>query len=115
MYGSSYSDEPSRTEGDVLEPTNPYAATKAAAEAIARSYWMSFKLPVRARARAALVDRRGAPPPCRRFQVIVTRGNNVFGPHQYPEKVPPPPRPSSAPRPSACVCARHARLEIIRR
>ena len=41
-----------------------YAATKAAAEAIARSYWTSFKLPV-----------------------IVTRGNNVFGPHQYPEKV----------------------------
>ena len=64
VYGSSYSDEPSRTEGDVLDPTNPYAATKAAAEAIARSYWTSFKLPV-----------------------IVTRGNNVFGPHQYPEKV----------------------------
>ena len=64
------SDEPSRTEGDVLDPTNPYAATKArhsgtvaprdratswhpgespaqaAAEAIARSYWTSFKLPV---------------------------------------------------------------------
>lgn len=64
VYGSSYSDEPSRREGDVLEPTNPYAATKAAAEAIARSYWYSFKMPV-----------------------IVTRGNNVFGPHQYPEKV----------------------------
>jgi len=64
VYGSSYQDELARTEGDVLEPTNPYAATKAAAEAIARSYWFSFKMPV-----------------------IVTRGNNVFGPHQYPEKV----------------------------
>lgn len=64
VYGSSYQDEGARLEGDVLEPTNPYAATKAAAEAIARSYWFSFKMPV-----------------------IVTRGNNVFGPHQYPEKV----------------------------
>jgi len=64
VYGSSYQDEPCRRESDTLEPTNPYAATKAAAEAIARSYWFSFKMPV-----------------------IVTRGNNVFGPHQYPEKV----------------------------
>jgi len=64
VYGSSYDDDPCRKEGDVLEPTNPYAATKAAAESIARSYWYSFKMPV-----------------------IVTRGNNVFGPHQYPEKV----------------------------
>ncbi|EOD31592.1 hypothetical protein EMIHUDRAFT_231785 [Emiliania huxleyi CCMP1516] len=38
VYGSSYSEEPSRKEGDVLEPTNPYAATKAAAENIARSW-----------------------------------------------------------------------------
>jgi len=66
VYGSSYQDEPRRREGDTLEPTNPYAATKAAAEAIARSYWYSFNLPV-----------------------IVTRGNNVFGPHQYPEKIVP--------------------------
>merc|ERR1712032_805160 len=64
VYGSSYQDEGARQESDTLEPTNPYAATKAAAEAIARSYWFSFKMPV-----------------------IVTRGNNVFGPHQYPEKV----------------------------
>ena len=64
--------------------------------------------------RAARVDGRAAPPLCRRSQVIVTRGNNVFGPHQYPEKVAPP-APLPPPRPSACVCARHARLEIIRR
>ena len=64
VYGSSYDDDPSRREGDVLEPTNPYAATKAAAENIVKSYWSSFKLPV-----------------------IITRGNNVYGPHQYPEKV----------------------------
>ena len=47
VYGSSYQDEPCRRESDTLEPTNPYAATKAAAEAIARSYWFSFKMPVR--------------------------------------------------------------------
>ena len=48
----------------VLEPTNPYSATKAAAEFIAKSYLRSFKLPL-----------------------IITRGNNVYGPHQYPEKL----------------------------
>merc|ERR1719453_1933089 len=64
VYGSSYDEDPRRVETDVLEPTNPYAATKAAAENIVKSYYRSFKLPV-----------------------IITRGNNVFGPHQYPEKV----------------------------
>ena len=58
-----------------------YAATKAAAEQIVKSYYTSFKVPV-----------------------IITRGNNVYGPHQYPEKArsaPPPtaPRPPS-PRPT---------------
>jgi dTDP-D-glucose 4,6-dehydratase len=48
----------------VLEPTNPYAATKAGAEFLVKSYHRSFGLPV-----------------------IITRGNNVYGPHQYPEKL----------------------------
>ena len=47
-----------------LEPTNPYAATKAGAEFLAKSYKISFGLPV-----------------------IITRGNNVYGPHQFPEKL----------------------------
>jgi UDP-glucose 4,6-dehydratase len=47
-----------------LEPTNPYAASKAAAEMIANSYMRSFGFPL-----------------------IITRGNNVYGPHQYPEKL----------------------------
>ncbi|RYE14865.1 MAG: NAD-dependent epimerase/dehydratase family protein [Rickettsiales bacterium] len=51
-------------ETSLLNPTNPYAATKASAEFIARSYAHSFKLPI-----------------------IITRGNNVYGPHQYPEKL----------------------------
>ena len=45
-------------------PTNPYAATKAGAELIAQSYNHSFGMPI-----------------------IITRGNNVYGPNQYPEKV----------------------------
>ena len=53
-------------ESAPLNPTNPYAATKAAAEMLALSYRHSFKLPL-----------------------ITTRGNNVFGPGQFPEKVVP--------------------------
>merc|ERR1719389_1660905 len=66
VYGSSYDGEERHVESDVLEPTNPYAATKAAAENIVKSYFHSFKMPV-----------------------IITRGNNVYGPHQYPEKIVP--------------------------
>jgi len=51
-------------EHSLLDPTNPYAASKAAAEFIVKSYHHSFKLPI-----------------------IITRGNNVYGPRQYPEKV----------------------------
>ena len=43
---------------------NPYAATKAGAELIAGSYRHSFNMPI-----------------------IITRGNNVYGPNQYPEKL----------------------------
>jgi dTDP-D-glucose 4,6-dehydratase len=56
--------ESKKNENSVLCPTNPYAATKAAAELIAKSYYFSFKLPI-----------------------IITRGNNVYGPNQYPEKL----------------------------
>jgi dTDP-glucose 4,6-dehydratase len=66
VYGESMLDanETHKTEQSVLCPTNPYAATKAAAELIAQSYYHSFKLPL-----------------------IITRGNNVYGPNQYPEKL----------------------------
>jgi dTDP-D-glucose 4,6-dehydratase len=47
-----------------LNPTNPYSATKAGAEFIVQSYYKSHHLPI-----------------------IITRGNNVFGPRQYPEKL----------------------------
>lgn len=66
VYGESMlnSDEKKKTEESVLCPTNPYAATKAGAELIAQSYYHSFKMPI-----------------------IITRGNNVYGPNQYPEKL----------------------------
>ncbi|RNF12372.1 putative GDP-mannose 4,6 dehydratase [Trypanosoma rangeli] len=54
----------SKKEEGTLNPTNPYAATKAAVEYIVKSYHISFGLPC-----------------------IITRGNNVYGPYQYPEKV----------------------------
>lgn len=66
VYGESMlgEGESSKTEQSVLCPTNPYAATKAAAELIAQSYHHSFGMPI-----------------------VITRGNNVYGPNQYPEKV----------------------------
>lgn len=68
VYGESMIDtnEKHKTEHSILCPTNPYAATKAGAELIAQSYNHSFGMPI-----------------------IITRGNNVFGPNQYPEKVVP--------------------------
>jgi len=66
VYGESMleDEEHHKTEHSVLCPTNPYAATKAGAELIAQAYYHSFKMPI-----------------------IITRGNNVYGPNQYPEKV----------------------------
>jgi len=66
VYGESMNtiDETHKTEHSVLCPTNPYAATKAGAELIAQSYNHSYKMPI-----------------------IITRGNNVYGPNQYPEKL----------------------------
>lgn len=68
VYGESMInvDEKHKTEHSILCPTNPYAGTKAGAELIAQSYNHSFKMPI-----------------------IITRGNNVYGPNQYPEKLVP--------------------------
>jgi dTDP-glucose 4,6-dehydratase len=66
VYGESMNsiEESHKTEHSILCPTNPYAATKAGAELIAQSYLHSYKMPI-----------------------IITRGNNVFGLNQYPEKL----------------------------
>jgi UDP-glucose 4,6-dehydratase len=66
VYGESMleENEKHKTEHSVLCPSNPYAATKAGAELIAQAYYHSYKMPI-----------------------IITRGNNVYGPNQYPEKL----------------------------
>jgi dTDP-glucose 4,6-dehydratase len=64
VYGEVTLTDDSCSEKSLLNPTNPYAATKAAAEFLVRSYYYSYKLPL-----------------------IIIRGNNVFGPRQYPEKL----------------------------
>jgi len=63
VYGGLEENSGEKIETSILCPTNPYAATKAGAELIAQSYYHSFNFPV-----------------------IITRGNNVFGQNQYPEK-----------------------------
>ena len=50
------------SETSILAPTNPYSASKAAAEMMVSAYRKSFKLPL-----------------------ITVRSNNVYGPHQFPE------------------------------
>lgn len=47
-----------------LRPNSPYAASKAAADLLVRSYCVTYKLPT-----------------------IIVRSSNNFGPYQYPEKV----------------------------
>lgn len=61
VYGDS---ESMSSEQSSLEPTNPYAATKVAAEYLVKSYHRSFALPA-----------------------IIIRGNNIYGPNQFPEKM----------------------------
>jgi dTDP-glucose 4,6-dehydratase len=51
-------------ETDNLLPNSPYAASKAAADILCRSYFKTYNMPV-----------------------IITRSSNNFGPFQYPEKV----------------------------
>lgn len=53
-----------KTEQSILCPTNPYAASKAGAELLAQAYCHSYNLPV-----------------------VITRGNNVYGPNQHIEKL----------------------------
>ena len=53
-----------REGGKTLNPTNPYAATKASCELLVESYAKSFKLPT-----------------------IIVRSNNVYGPRQFWEKL----------------------------
>lgn len=64
VYGESNLVDTHKTEMSVMCPTNPYSASKAAAELITGAYQKSYNLPI-----------------------VITRGNNVYGPRQYPEKL----------------------------
>ena len=46
VYGEQMVDQAAMREEQVLEPTNPYAATKAGAEFLVKSYHRSFGLPI---------------------------------------------------------------------
>jgi len=64
VYGHINYTDNGATENFILNPTNPYAATKASAEFIVRSYHHSFNFPC-----------------------IIVRCNNIYGKNQYPEKI----------------------------
>ena len=62
VYGSII--DGSFKETDILEPSSPYSASKAGADRLAFSYFVTYDLPV-----------------------IITRCSNNYGPFQYPEKL----------------------------
>ena len=64
VYGESMEDAGAHEGSTVLDPTNPYAATKAGAEHLVRAYGHSHKLPY-----------------------VIVRCNNVYGTHQSEKKV----------------------------
>jgi dTDP-glucose 4,6-dehydratase len=51
-------------ESDPLNPSSPYSASKASADLVVNSYFVTYGLPV-----------------------VITRSSNNFGPYQYPEKL----------------------------
>ena len=63
VFGSA---EPGRlfVESDAFAPNSPYAASKASAAHLCRSYWRTYGLPT-----------------------ITTYGSNTYGPFQFPEKL----------------------------
>jgi dTDP-glucose 4,6-dehydratase len=51
-------------ENDPLNPSSPYSASKAGSDLLARSYFVTYKMPV-----------------------VITRASNNYGPYQFPEKL----------------------------
>uniref|UniRef100_A0A914VWP6 dTDP-D-glucose 4,6-dehydratase n=1 Tax=Plectus sambesii TaxID=2011161 RepID=A0A914VWP6_9BILA len=64
VYGDSADDPAPKTENSPPNPTNPYAASKAACEVIVNAYHHSYKLPY-----------------------VMVRMNNVYGPRQAKSKL----------------------------
>lgn len=65
VFGDSHPDVAAK-EDSLLQPTNPYSASKAAAEMFVQAYRKSWNIPS-----------------------IIVRLQNVYGPRQYPEKIMP--------------------------
>lgn len=61
VYGTAFHD--AFKETDSLNPSNPYAASKAGGDRLAFAYWNTYKLPI-----------------------IITRASNNYGSYQHPEK-----------------------------
>ena len=64
VYGDVNLDEEDKTEESILNPSNPYSATKAAAEMLINAYARTFDID---------------------YQIV--RSTNNYGPRQYPEKL----------------------------
>jgi dTDP-glucose 4,6-dehydratase len=64
VYGSLGPHEPPATEASAYAPRSPYAASKAGADFLARSYFHTYGLPV-----------------------LITNCTNNYGPYQFPEKL----------------------------
>lgn len=62
VYGSTQSG--SFTEGDKLDPSSPYSASKASADMFVNALWETYGLPI-----------------------TVVRPTNIYGPRQHPEKL----------------------------
>lgn len=63
VYGS-LAEPAEATEEFPLNPSSPYSASKAGSDLLARSYFVTYKLPV-----------------------VITRASNNYGPFQFPEKL----------------------------
>jgi dTDP-glucose 4,6-dehydratase len=63
VYGS-LADPLEATEESPLSASSPYSASKAGSDLLARSYFVTYKLPV-----------------------LITRASNNYGPYQFPEKL----------------------------
>ena len=64
VYGTLASGEPAFRETDGLMPNSPYAASKAGADLVCRSYFKTHGFPL-----------------------VITRCSNNYGPYQFPEKL----------------------------
>ena len=64
VYGTLDENDKAFTEDNPITPNSPYAASKASADLLCRSFYETYKYPI-----------------------IITRCSNNYGPNQYPEKL----------------------------